>query len=274
MRKLALSICLLALPLAYGFGQVSVSGVTGSDGYSVLRASADIGVPIVPGLAVTGSYSLFEQDDLSSMSRYSLGARYRLPFIDIVEVGASGGWQPKANSYSNYYYDIYGSVNLEDFLFRILPADSIRLGLGYKQTYHSFYDPDNDVDERDIYAFISQRTGGFDAAIMYTKALNFSGDKNDVPPWLDIPYFTAAYYGYLDYSIGASMGYTYKIVRPYAAYSYLKTDGNPSTDDLRLGIILNVMMVDLNASVEWLNFSQNTSDRKALFSLSAGVRFL
>lgn len=273
MRKLIISLALLILPIAYSFGQLSVSGVTGSDGYSVLRGSYTTGL-LAPGLSLTGKYARYSHDDISTMSRYAVGASYDVPFIDILSVGAEAGFQPKANQYSNYYLDIYGALNIETLLFRVLPTDELQIGLGYKQTFHSFYNPDYDVDEGDIYAFIYQRTGGFDTSVNFSKAIKFDGDKNTTPPWLDIPNFVSVYEGYLDYSVGASAGYTYKVVRPYAAYNYLKTDNSYSTDDFRLGIILSIAPVSINGSVEWLNFTKNSSDRKVLYSLSAGVKIL
>jgi len=274
MKKLAIFLALLALPLAYSHGQLSVSGVAGSGGYSVLRARLDTGLMLIPGLSMNLNYALFEQDGMSSMSRFGAGADYKLPFLDIASVGVGATYQPKANDYSNYSYDIHGSVNLAELTFHVLPTDELRLGGGYSRTFHSFYNPDNDVHQDDIYGFITQKTGGFDTSFIYRKAIRYVGDKNETPPWLDIPNFVSVYAGFLDYAWGVSAGYTYKGIRPYAAYTSLKTTESPSTDDLRLGITLAVFMVDLNASVEWLNFTQNSDNRKTLFALSGSVKFL
>ncbi|MDR0953038.1 MAG: hypothetical protein LBM71_02455 [Elusimicrobiota bacterium] len=269
MKKLLFSLALLALPLAFSYGQVSVSGLAGKDGYTVLRAQADL--TLLPGLSIVPEYAMYERDNYSTMSQYGLGARARIPFIDIVEVGATGTYIPKANAYSNYAYDLYASVNIENLLFRLIPTDELKIGAGYKGIFHSFYEPDSDVEESDIYFFISEKTGGLDMGATFVKAVNYNGDKSTAPQWLDVPYFTAVYGGFLDYSVGAYMGYTYKIVRPYVAYNYLKTEEYPSADDLRLGLMLNIGIININGAVEWLNFSQNTEDRQTLYSLSAGV---
>lgn len=274
MKKLLISLALLICPIAYSFGQLSVSGLAGSDGYSVLRATFNADVPFVPGLSIVPRYSLLEQDNKSAMSQYGIGLNFRLPFIDLIEIGADGSYIPKANGYSNYSYDIHGSINIETLLFRLLPTDELKVGLGVRNIYHSFYGPDYNVDESDIYTYIYQKTGGLDTTIEFTKAVSYSGDTSGTPPWLDVPNFTAIYTGYLDYSLGLGAGYTYKFIRPYAAYNFLKIKNASGTDDLKLGVIINVMKVDFNASVEWLNFSKNTDDRKTFYSLTAGVAFL
>ncbi|MDR1684443.1 MAG: hypothetical protein LBR90_03165 [Elusimicrobiota bacterium] len=274
MKKAILLISLLALPFAFCNAQVSVSGVKGSDGYSVLRAQADLPLMLLPGLSLYGKYAAFSHDNFSTMSKYGAGAAFTLPFLDIVDLGVEAGLTPKANQYSAYYWDAHGSVNLANIFYHLLPADELRLTLGLLSTYHSFYQPDYKATEQDIYASVYQRVGGFDASVMYSKAVSLSGDGGGFPPWLDIPNFVSVYAGYLDYSLGASAGYTYKIVRPYAAYAYLKTKNSPSADDLRLGLIVSVGPVAVNGSVEWLNITRNTSGRKALYSLSAGMRFL
>ena len=149
--------------------------------------------------------------------------------------------------------------------------DELKAGLGYRTIYHTFHATDTDVTEQDIYMFLYQKTGGFDTKITYTKALDFSQDKTGTPLWLDIPGFTAVYQGYLDYSLSVDAGYTYKFIRPYAGYTFIKTDNAPSSDDARLGLILKVMMINFNASVEWFNFTQNTADRQTFFSFTAGI---
>ncbi len=257
------------------FGQLSLSGLAGKDGYSVLNASFNAPVPFVPGLSIVPRYSILEQDNVSSMSQYGLGAYWQLPFIDIVEVGADAYYIPKANGYSAFSYDLQAAVNVENLLFRLLPTDTLKAGAGVRTIYHSFYDPDYDNTEVDGYGFLNIGKGGLDLSLTYTKALSFSnGTSGEYPPWLNLPYFTAIYNGYLDYSLGIGAGYTYKFIRPYVAYNFLKTEGAPSTDDAKLGLTVRILMVDVNASVEWLNFSQNTANRKAFFSLTAGVSIL
>lgn len=276
MKKLILSLLLLICPLAICLGQVSVSGVTGSDGYSVLRSSLQTDVLFIPGLSITPGYSVYQRNGMKSMSQYSLGANFNVPIIDILEVGASGGYIPRANDYSSYFYDINASVNAETLFFRLLPTDELRVGGGVKNTYHSFYDPSYKIDETDAYGFISQQTGGFDTSVNFTKAISYSKDLNGTnPPWMDVKNFTAVYSGYLDYSLGVNAGYTYKFIRPYASYNFLKTKNTDfSTDNARAGVIIKVLVVDFNAAVEWFNFTRNTAERKSFFSLTAGVKFL
>ncbi|MDR1123522.1 MAG: hypothetical protein LBL61_02755 [Elusimicrobiota bacterium] len=276
MKKLTVILSLLILPAAFSFGQLSVSGVAGSDGYQVLRASFTTGLFLVPGLSAHAKYALFQRDEMSDMSRYALGLDYQLPFIEIAEVGAEAGYQPKANQYSSYYYDLHGAVDLHEILFRLVPTDELKLGLGVRETRHSFYyNPDTNVNETDIYAYLYQKTGGFDAMINFTKAIHYSADTNEVPPWLDMPGFVSVTSGYLDYSFGANAGYTYKFIRPYIAYNYLKIkDSAEDTDDLGLGLTVQIAGVNINGSVEWLNFSKNTASRprERYLSLSAGVK--
>ena len=262
MKKLFLCLVLLACPIAFSFGQLSVSGVAGNNDYSAVRASYNLSLPLTP-LSITPKFAMYEQNGMNTMYQYGLAANVTTPFYDLLEVGAEGGYTPKANDYSNYFWDVHAALSLQNFLFKVIPLEELKAGLGYKTIYHSFYSPDTDVTEQDIYLFLYQKTGGLDASITYTKALDFSGDKTGVPLWLDIPGFTAVYEGYLDHSLSLDAGYT-----------FIKTDNYHSTDTARLGVILNVFMVDVNASVEWFNFTQNTGDRQTFFSLTAGVSIL
>jgi hypothetical protein len=247
MKKLIIVLSLLILPMAFSFGQLSVSGVAGNDGYQVLRASFDTSLFIVPGLSAQAKYALFQHDNQSDMSRYALGLNYHLPFIEIAEVGAEAGYQPKANQYSAYYYDLHGALDLHEILFRIVPTDELKLGLGMRETRHSFYDPDTNVNETDVYAYLYQQTDGFDTKVSFTKAVHYSADTTGAPPWLDIPGFISVTSGYLDYSLGANAGYTYKFLRPYAAYNFLKTKSNADdTDDLSLGLTVQIAGVNIN----------------------------
>lgn len=273
MKKLFLCLVLLTCPIAFSFGQLSVSGVTGNNDYSAVRASYNLSLPLTP-MSITPKFAMYEQNGMNTMYQYGLAANITTPFYDLLQVGAEGGYTPKANDYSNYFWDVHAALSLQNFLFKFIPLEEVKAGVGYKTIYHSFYSPDTDVTEQDIYMFLYQKTGGFDASLTYTKALDFSGDKVGVPLWLDIPGFTAVYEGYLDHSLTLDAGYTYKFIRPYAGYTFIKTDNYPSTDSARLGVILNVFMVDVNASVEWFNFTQNTSDRQTFFSLTAGISIL
>jgi hypothetical protein len=276
MKKLIIVLSLLSLPLAHSFGQLSVSGVAGKDGYQVLRASFDTSLLLVPGLSAQAKYAVFQHDAQSTMSRYALGVNYHLPFIEIAEVGAEAGFQPKANQYSAFYYDLHAAADLHELLFRLVPTDALKLGLGMRETKHSFYDPDSNLNETDIYTYLYQQTGGFDTTVRFTKAVNYSEDiGNRAPMWLDIPGFISVYGGYLDYSLGASAGYTYKFLRPYVAYNFLKIKGQAEdSDDLSLGLTVQIAGVNVNGAVEWINFSKNTEHREHYFSLSAGVKFL
>jgi len=276
MKKLFIALCLLTLPLAYGHGQLTASGVMGSDGYSVLRARFDTGVLFIPGLKMHLGYALAQQDGISDMSRYSAGLAYDIPFIDLLEVGAQGGWQPKANQYSNYWYDVYAALNLHEVLFRLAPVDALKLSLGYRHTYHTFHHttPNTNVQQGDIYATLFQRTGGFDASVTYAKAINYQGDTSYNPPWLDVPGFVSVASGYLDYSLGANAGYTYKFIRPYAAYTLLKRKNLSETDTFGMGLVVQLAGISVNGAVEWFNFSRNTEFRERFFSFSAGVSFL
>ncbi len=221
MKKLIIAFALIAAPLAFGYGQIDVSGAVGDDGYSVLRAS--VGVPIVPGvLSIRPSYATVTDDHSSTMSQFGLMAKVRFPFLDLVEFGAGGYYVPKANQYSNYSYDLNAAINLENLLFDLLPTDELKLGAGYRGIMHSFYKPDYDNHEHDIYFFLTQRLAGWDMEVNYTKAMYSDDTIGKGPAWLDIPYLTSVYSGYLDYSIGASTGYNFTIVRPYIERGIVK----------------------------------------------------
>ena len=274
MKKLLLLLVLLACPIAFCFGQLSVSGVAGNNDYSAMRAAYDWNpLPLVP-LTVTPKFNMYTQQNMDTMYQYGVGATAKVPHYDLLEAGLDAAYTQKANNYSNYYWDAHAALNIENLFFHILPLDALKIGLGYKTTYHSFYNPDYDVTEQDIYTFLYAQKSGFDMNLQYSKAIHFSGDKNGVPLWLDVPGFTAVNQGYLDYALGADVGYTYKIVRPYAGYTYVKIDNAPSTDDARLGIIVSVLMINFNASVEWFDVSKNAGNRQTFYSLTAGVSIL
>lgn len=273
MKKLLLSAVFFLCPLAVCLGQINVSGLAGKDGYAVMRASVKTGVPFIPGLSLTPGYTRYTQDNMDSMSQYSLGAVFEVPFIDILEIGGGGSYIPKANYYSNYAWNVYGALNIQTLLFDLIPTDELKIGLGFRNTEHKFYEPSSNVNESDIYAFLYQQTGGFDTSLNYAKSVGFRGDKSRNPPWLDIPDLNPVYAGYLDYSFGANAGYTYKFIRPFASYTWIKTYNLPETDDAKLGLTLKIAMVNVNAAVEWFNFSRNTENRKTFYSLNAGLSF-
>ena len=95
-----------------------------------------------------------------------------------------------------------------------------------------------------------------------------------MPLWLDIPGFNAVYGGFLDYSLSADAGYTYKIVRPFASYGLIKIKNADETDDLKLGVTLKLAVVNINGAVEWYNLSKkNGQDRERFYTLNASVGF-
>jgi len=275
MKKLIISLLLLICPLAQCLGQISISGVTGNDGYSVLRTSLAAEVPFVPGLSVTPGYSVYQKDGMQTMSQYSLGAGLKLPLINLAKAEVSGGYIPKANGYSSYFYDIGGALDLETLFLGLLPTDDLQLGGGVKNTFHSYYNPDQEIRETDLHASLSQKTGDFESSVNFSKAISYSKETKDFsPPWLDVKNFTAVYSGYLDYSAGANASYTLKFLRPYVSYNFLKTKNTDfSTDNAQAGIVIKCLMVELNAAMEWFNFTRNTAQRKSFFSLTAGVSF-
>ncbi len=273
MKKVLITAFLFICPAAFCFGQINVSGLAGKDGYSVMRASLNVGVPFVPGLSLTPGYARYTQDNIDAMSQYSLGAAYQVPLIDILEIGGGGSYMPKVNYYSNYSWNAYAALNIQTLLFNLIPTDELKIGAGFKNTEHKFYEPSSNVNESDVYAFLYQKTGGFDTSVNFAKSISFSGQRQRTPPWLDIPDLGPIYAGYLDYSLGATAGYTYKFIRPFASYTWIKTKDYPSTDDAKLGLTLKVAMVNVNAAVEWLNFSKNSADRQTFYSLNAGVSF-
>ena len=207
MKKLFLCLVLLTCPIAFSFGQLSVSGITGNNNYSALRASYNLSLPLTP-MSITPKFAMYEQDGMSTMYQYGLGANIATPFYDLLEVGAEGGYTPKANDYSNYFWDVHAALSLQNFLFKFIPLEEVKAGLGYKTIYHSFYSPDTDVTEQDIYMFLYQKTGGVCASLYYTKAFGFSGDNVYGPPLVDIPGFTPGYGGNLEYSLSFGAGHT------------------------------------------------------------------
>ena len=276
MKKLVLLIALLFVS-SISFAQLRVSGVGGSDGYMVGHASYDMS--IIPWLSITPGASIYKRDNQDTMYQFYIGADAVMPFWDVLSVGVKGGITPKRNYYSNYFYDMHASLDIQKLTFNSLPVDSLVLGGGVAITNHKFYEnskynyTDQTNVETDAYGFINTTFNNFDAHLNLTKAINFSNDKSNVPPWLAVPSFNAIYAGYLDYSFGLGLGYTWEILHPYANYTFIKTYNNNRTDDLALGITAKVAMININASVEWFDFSKNNGNRKTFYSLTGGIAF-
>ena len=275
MKKLLLFL-LLCLPFAAANAQLSAVGVVGNDGYSVLRGSYNMGVPFVPGLSVVPQDAMYSRDGIDTMYKYCLGLNWQTPFLDILEIGADGYYTPKRNGYSNYAIGAYASLDISHLMMGVMPMDSFKIGGGARKTYHTFYgSPDVDINETDIYAFIIGAKGGLDLGATQTKAIDYSEDvAGFAPAWLDIPGLSAVYGGFLDYSLSVDAGYTYKIVRPYASYGLIKLKEMKETDDLRLGVTVGLSVVNINAAVEWYNFSKKEGqDRERFYTLNASVGF-
>jgi len=269
MKKIFLSLALVVLSVS-AFAQLSATAVSGSDGYFVGKGSYDLS--FIPGLTIAPNAAIVKHDGMDDMYQVGLNVEAKVPLWDAVRVGAKGGYTPKRNNYSNYFYEGYAKVNLESLLFHVVELDNLTLGAGARQTEHKFYSPDYKVGETDGYVSLGGTKGGFDGSVTYTKALRFSDTRAGNPLWLDIPGFTAVVNGYLKYAWSANLGYTYKVVRPYANYTYLKTYGSSPIDNLALGVTAKVGVIVVNAAVEWLDVS-NKQDRQTFYSVNGGISF-
>lgn len=275
MKKL-LAFLLLCCSFAVANAQFNAVAVVGSDGYSVARASYNMGIPFVPGLGIVPQIAMYSRDDMDTMYKYGLGLNWQTPFLDILEIGAEGSYTPKKNGYSNYSLGGYASLDIAHFMMGVMPMDTLKIGAGARKTFHTFYaSPDVDINETDIYTFIRGAKGGLDLGATYTKAIDYSPETGVYQPlWLDIPGLNAVYGGFLDYSLSVDAGYTYKIVRPYASYSLIKLKGFDETDDLRLGLTVKLSIVNVNGAVEWYNFSKNSGqDRERFYTFNASLGF-
>ena len=272
MKKIFLSLALVVLGVP-AFAQLSATAVSGSDGYFVGKGSYDLS--FIPGLTFAPNAAIVKHDDRDDMYQVGLNVEAKVPFWDALSIGAKGGYTPKRNDYSNYFYEGYAKVNLESLLFHIVELDNLTLGAGARQTEHKFYtSPDYKVGETDGYVSLGGTKGGFDGSVTYTKALHFSDNRGIIAPaWLDVPGFTAVTRGFLKYALSANLGYTYQIVRPYANYTYLKTYNTTATDNLEAGLTLKIGIVMVNAAVEWLDVSNKNSSRETLYSVNGGISF-
>lgn len=271
MKKIFLSLALVVLSVS-AFAQFSATALSGSNGYFVGKGSYDLS--FIPGLMIAPNAAVVKRDNMDDMYQVGLNVEAKVPLWDAVRVGAKGGYTPKRNNYSNYFYEGYAKINLESLLFHIVELDNLTLGAGARQTEHKFYgSPDYTVGETDGYVSLGGTKGGFDGSVTYTKALRFSGDRGANPArWLDVPGFTAVTGGYLQYALSANLGYTYKIVRPYVNYTYLKTYNTSATDNLALGVTAKFAIIAINAAVEWIDVS-NKNDRQTFYSVNGGISF-
>lgn len=275
MKKIFLTLALVVLSVS-AFAQLSATAVSGSDGYFVGRAAYDLS--FIPGLTIAPTAAMYKYDNMEDdMYQVGLNVEAKVPLWDAVRIGARGGYTPKRNNYSNYFYEGYAKINLESLLFHVVELDNLTLGAGARQTEHKFYaSPDYTVGETDGYVSLGGTKGGFDGSVTYTKALHFSGDRGSNPAlWLDVPGFTAVTDGFLDYAVSANLGYTWQVIRPYVNYTYLKTyntTGKDATDNLAVGATVKVGIVAVNAAVEWLDVS-NKEDRHTFYSINGGISF-
>ena len=270
MKKIFLTLVLCVLGVA-AFAQLNVTAVSGSDGYFVGKGSYDLS--FIPGLSITPNAAIVQHNGMDDMYQLGLGVAGKVPLWDALTVGVKGGFTPKANDYANYYYEGYGIINLESLLFHVVELDNLTFGFGARQTEHKFYSPDHNVSETDVYFSLGATKGGFDGSLTFTKSVSISGDTSVPAAWLDIPNFTAVTGGFLDYAVGANLGYTYKVVRPYVNYTFLKTKDSTETDNLALGVTAKVGLVVFNAAVEWFDVSNRNSSRQTLYSVNGGVSF-
>ena len=270
MKKIFLSLALVVLSVS-AFAQLSATALSGSDGYFVGRGSYDLS--FIPGLTIAPTAAVVKHDDMDDMYQVGLKVEGKVPLWDALKVGVRGGYTPKRNYYSNYFYEGYAKVNLESLIFHVVEFDNLTIGAGARQTEHKFYNPDHKVGETDGYISLGGTKGGFDGSLTYTRALNFSGDRIGDPAWLDVPGFTAVTRGFLQYALGANLGYTYQIVRPYVNYTYLKTYNTSATDNLAVGATVKVGIVAINAAVEWLDVSNKNHQRETLYSVNGGISF-
>ena len=271
MKKIFLSLALVILSVS-AFAQLSATALSGDDGYFVARGSYDLS--FIPGLTVAPTAAVYKSDNMEDdMYQVGLKVEGKVPLWDALKVGVRGGYTPKRNYYSNYFYEGYAKVNLESLLFHIVELDNLTIGAGARQTEHKFYSPDYKLGETDGYVFLGGAKGGFDGGITYTRALHFSDERLRDPLWLDVPGFAAVTGGYLKYAVGANLGYTYKIVRPYANYTYLKTYNNTATDNLALGATVKIGIIAINAAVEWLDISNRNNSRQTFYTVNGGISF-
>ncbi|MBO7604851.1 MAG: hypothetical protein J6S61_00065 [Elusimicrobiaceae bacterium] len=271
MKKIFLSLALIILSVS-AFAQLSATALSGSDGYFVGRGSYDLS--FIPGLTVAPTAAVYKSDSMEDdMYQVGLKVEAKVPLWDALKVGVKGGYTPKRNYYSNYFYEGYAKVNLESLIFHVVEFDNLTIGAGARQTEHKFYSPDYKLGETDGYVSLGGTKGGFDGTLTYTRALNFSGDRIGDPAWLDVPGFTAVTRGFLQYALGANLGYTYQIVRPYVNYTYLKTYNTSATDNLALGATVKVGIVAINAAVEWLDVSNKNHQRQTFYSINGGISF-
>ena len=271
MKKIFLSLALVILSVS-AFAQLSATALSGDDGYFVARGSYDLS--FIPGLTVAPTAAVVKHDNMDDMYQVGLKVEGKVPLWDALMVGVRGGYTPKRNYYSNYFYEGYAKVNFESLIFHIVEFDNLTLGAGVRQTEHKFYNPDYKLGETDGYISLGGTKGGFDGTLTYTRALNFSDKRhNYAPAWLDVPGFTAVTSGFLQYALGANLGYTYQIVRPYVNYTYLKTYNATATDNLAVGATVKVGIVAINAAVEWLDVSNKNHQRETLYSINGGISF-
>ena len=269
MKKIFLSLALVVLSVS-AFAQLSATAVSGSDGYFVGKGSYDLS--FIPGLTIAPTAAIVKHDGMDDMYQVGLNVEAKVPAWDALKVGVKGGYTPKRNYYSNYFYEGYAKVNLESLLFNVVELDNLTLGAGVRQTEHKFYSPSYKLGETDGYVSLGGTKGGFDGSVTYTKALHFSDTRAGNPRWLDVPGFTAVTGGYLNYALGANLGYTYKIVRPYVNYTYLKRYNLSATDNLSLGVTAKIGIVAVNAAVEWIDVS-NKKNRQTFYSVNGGISF-
>ncbi|MBO4707825.1 MAG: hypothetical protein J5594_04650 [Elusimicrobiaceae bacterium] len=269
MKKIFLSLALVVLSVS-AFAQLSATAVSGSDGYFVGKGSYDLS--FIPGLTIAPTAAIVKHDGMDDMYQVGLNVEAKVPAWDALKVGVKGGYTPKRNYYSNYFYEGYAKVNLESLLFNVVELDNLTLGAGVRQTEHKFYSPSYKLGETDGYVSLGGTKGGFDGSVTYTKALHFSDTRAGNPLWLDVPGFTAVTGGYLNYALGANLGYTYKIVRPYVNYTYLKRYNLSATDNLSLGVTAKIGIVAVNAAVEWIDVS-NKNNRQTFYSVNGGISF-
>lgn len=281
MKKIFI-LALLLLPLSL-CAQLTVSGISGSGGYTALRAQYYYS-PEGENFALIPKFSYYQETDLDNAPQYYKAGLRGEYYMDNLTFGLEAGYVFPANGYQNY--SVAGDARY--FIFKDRRNEflsTLYVGAGVGDTRHrqdaGYFSPltggavmPYDLDETRVSALAGAKVASVDINTIYSKGF-FSSE----PPalsgvvWTDLPFFTSINRSYLDYywNTSASMPVN-GIFRVHCAYSLAKIQGaDDSFQSANGGVTVSLGTISVTGNIEVMNF--DSPDRRTYYALSGGLNF-
>jgi len=252
------------------FAQLTVSGVTGDNGFVAVRGA--LNYKVNEDLTVIPMYSYYKNtDDSPSVNRFGLRAEYQPGRI---AWGAEAGFVPRKDGYMNY---MFGGDAKYFFVGRTHETvEMFYAGLGAQFTRHDqrpgFGFPDYSLGETRANLLAGITVKPVTAQSVFSK-----GFFSDTPPpvgniWINAPFFVTINNSFLDYFWNTSASIPLDLLTLHAAYSLAKDYwAQQPYQSAAVGATVKIMGVSVTGNVEFRGFDSNSS--RTYFSLSGNLYY-